>query len=252
MIEHLLDEALLLALRRGADTMNWGDVQEARLRGEVGLKNPVPYTDVERRTVATHEAGHAVIAYLSGTRRLEVLSIIKRSGSLGLLAHGDLDEVYTRTRQEMHALVDIALGGMCAEELYFDESGTGPAADLAYATRIACEIVGSAGMAGSLVSLNAVEAGVLNSSNLVGRVLADRVARPEIDALLARSKARVRALLGANRHLVEALRDALLDRDELVGEEITTVLEQAGTPVREGLRIERRGEDRRRRDWLVE
>jgi cell division protease FtsH len=251
MIEHLLDEALLLALRRGADEMDWNDLQEARLRGEVGLKNPVPYTDLERRTVATHEAGHAVVAYLAGTRRLEVLSIVKRSGSLGLLAHGDLDEVYTRTREEMHALVDIALGGMCAEEIYFGGSGTGPAGDLAYATRVACEIVGSAGMAGSLVSLNAVESGALNSSNLVGRVLADSVARPEVDALLARRKANVRALLDANRHLVEALREALLERDELIGDEITSVLEQAGSPVRAGLRIDRRGDDRRRRDFLA-
>ena len=72
------------------------------------------------------------------------------------------------------------------------------------------------------------------------------------DALLARRKANVRATLDANRHLIEALRDALLDRDELIGDDITAVLEQAGLPVRTGVRIERRGEDRRRRDWLAE
>jgi cell division protease FtsH len=251
MIEHLLDEALLIALRRGHDEMHWEHIQEARLTSEVGLKNPVPYTDTERRTVATHEAGHAVVAYLAGTRRLEVLSIVKRSSALGLLAHGDLDEVYTRTRHELQALLDIALGGMCAEELWFGESSTGPASDLAYATRLACDIVGAAGMAGSLVSLAAVESGALNTSNLVGRVLADQEARPRVDALLARSKARVRALLDANRHLVEALRDALLERDELIGDEITAVLQAAGQPVRADLKIERR-EDRRRTDWLAE
>lgn len=57
------------------------------------------YTAHERRTVATHEAGHATVAYLAGSRRLEVLSIVKRSGSLGLLAHGDLAEVYARARR---------------------------------------------------------------------------------------------------------------------------------------------------------
>ncbi len=250
MIEHLLDEALVIALRNGRDALNWSDVQEARLTGEIGMKNPVEYTELERRTVATHEAGHATVAYLAGTRRLEVLSIVKRAGSLGLLAHGDHDEVYTRTRTEMHALIEIAMGGMCAEELFFGEAGTGPGGDLAYATQVACEIVGSAGMAGSLVSLAAVENGALNSSNLVGRVLADPFTRPEVDRILAQAKARTRALLGANRHLVSALRDALLERDELIGDEITDVLRGAGEPVREGLVIERRGVDRRRRDWL--
>ena len=250
MVEHLLDEALVIALRHGRDELQWSDVQEARLTGEVGMKNPVEYTELERRTVATHEAGHATVAHLGGTRRLEILSIVKRAGSLGLLAHGDLEEVFTRTRSEMHALIEIAMGGMCAEEIFFGEAGTGPSGDLAAATQVACEIVGSAGMAGSLVSLAAVENGALNNSNLVGRVLADPHTRPEVDRILAQAKARTRALLDANRPLVEALRDALLERDELIGEEITDVLDGAGLPVTEGLIIERRGLDRRTRDWL--
>ena len=252
MIEHLLDEALVIALRNGRDELQWSDVQEARLTGEVGMKNPVEYTTLERRTVATHEAGHATVAYLAGTRRLEVLSIVKRAGSLGLLAHGDQEEVFTRTRSEMHALIEIAMGGMCAEEIFFGQASTGPGGDLAYATQVACEVVGSVGMAGSLVSLAAVENGALNNSNLVGRVLADPQTRPEVDRILAQAKARTRALLDGNRHLVEALRDSLLERDELIGEEITDVLIAAGAPVREGLVIERRGIDRRRRDWLLE
>jgi ATP-dependent Zn protease len=249
MIEHLLDEALVLALKYGRDELAWSDVAEARLVGEVGMANPAPYTAHERQVVATHEAGHATVAFLAGTRRLEILSIVKRSGSLGLLAHGDLDEVYTRSRSELHALIDIAMGGMCAEELYFDESGTGPSSDLATATQVACEIVGAAGMAGSLVSLAAVQNSPLNDSNLVGRVLADHETRPLIDELLGRSKVRVRALLDANRHILEALRDALLERDELIGEQIVAVCEAAGPPVRDGLQLERRA-DRRRRDWL--
>ncbi|MEX2620230.1 MAG: AAA family ATPase [Egibacteraceae bacterium] len=253
MIEHLLDEALVLALKDGRDELAWSDIADARLTEEVGLKNPTAYTDLERRTVATHEAGHATMAYLAGTRRLEVLSIVKRRGSLGLLAHGDLDEVFTRSRTEMHALLHIAMGGMVAEELWFDEAGTGPGGDLAYATQVACEVVGSCGMAGSLVSLAAAQGSMLNSTNLVGRVLADPVMRPEVDRLLAQAKAYVRALLDRNRHLVEALRDALLERDELIGDEITAVLSEAGAPVRDGLVMDRRrpGTDRRSTDWLV-
>ncbi len=231
MIEHLLDEALVLALKDGRDGLSIKDVVDARLLDQVGAKHPVDYTDRERRVVATHEAGHATVAYLTGTRRLEVLSIVKRSGSLGLLAHGDVEEVWTRSKRDMYAFVDIALGGMVAEELWFGEAGTGPSSDLAAATGVAAEIVGSSGMAGSLVSLAAVASGPLSDMNLAGRVLADPATRPVLDRVLAESKARVRALLHANRHLVEALRDALIARDELVGDEILVALEEAGQPV---------------------
>jgi cell division protease FtsH len=251
MIEHLFDESLVLALREGRDALGWKDIQTARLTMEVGQKNPVPYAAHERNVIATHEAGHATMAYLAGTRRLEVLSIVKRSGSLGLLAHGDLDEVYTRSRTEMVDLIRIAFGGMCSEELWFGESTTGPSGDLAAATKLAAELVGACGMSGSLVSLAAIEEGAFSSRNLIGRVLGDPVTRPEVDRVLAEAKAYCRAYLDANRPLVEALRDALLDRDELVGEEITEVLEAAGPAIREGLVIERRrGQDRRTRDLL--
>jgi cell division protease FtsH len=253
MIEHLFDEALVNGLRHGRDGLSMADVQDARLTGELGMSNPVPYTPREREVVATHEAGHATVAYLAGTRRLEILSIVKRAGSLGLLAHGDLDEVYQRSRKEMFDLVEIAFGGMCAEEAFFGEAGTGPGGDLAYATQVGCDIVGSCGMAGSLVSLAATQHSAFNDTNLVGRVLADPVTRPAVDRLLAQSKARVRALIEANTHLVEALRDALLERDELIGEEITAVLEAAGPAVVTGLQVERREDrDRRMTDWLAE
>jgi cell division protease FtsH len=250
MIEHLLDEALLNGLREGRDHLDYSDIQAARLTEEIGLKNPVAYTVHERQVVATHEAGHATVAFLTGTRTLEVLSIVKRSGSLGLLAHGDLDEVYQRSHSELRALIDIAMGGMVAEELWFGESGTGPSGDLLSATRVAAEIVGAAGMAGSLVSLAAVQNGPFSDTNLVGRVLADAQGRPQVDRILAQAKARVRALLEANRHIVEALRDALIERDELIGEEISEVARAAGEPVRDGLSVERRGVDRRRTDHL--
>jgi cell division protease FtsH len=251
MIEHLFDESLLNGMRAGRDELDWQDIQDARLTEEIGLKNPVAYTTRERRAVATHEAGHATVAYLTELRTLEVLSIVKRSGSLGLLAHGDLDEVYTRSKSELHALIDIAMGGMVAEELWLGESGTGPSGDLLSATRVAAEIVGAAGMAGSLVSLAAVQNGPFSDTNLVGRVLADGQARPQVDRILATSKARVRAMLEANRPIVEALRDALLERDELLGEEIMDVARSAGPPVRDGLVLERRSDDRRTRDHLA-
>ncbi|MDQ1465781.1 MAG: cell division protease FtsH [Actinomycetota bacterium] len=227
MIEHLFDEGLVWALREGREAMNWHDVQQAKLTEEIGLKQPVEYTEVEKATIATHEAGHAVVAHLVGLdRKLEVLSIIKRRDALGLLAHSDTSERFTRRRSELVAVVQIAFGGMTAEELFFGESGTGPSSDLSHATTIAAQMVGSFGMAGSLVSFEAVENGPINQG-IVGKVLANDDGRRAVERLLGQAKADTRALLDENRHLVEALRDELLEHEELVGDEITDVRREA-------------------------
>jgi cell division protease FtsH len=228
MIEHLFDEALLVALKKGRDAMQLSDVYEAKLAEEVGLAQPVLYTDGERRAIATHEAGHATVAYFLGTtRRLEILSIIKRRQSLGLLAHADLEERFTKSRTELEASVAIALGGMAAEEEFIGESGTGPASDLAVATEVAAAMVGALGMAGSLVSYEAVNDGPVSMTNLVGKVLGDGDGKRRVEELLDRQKERAREVLRENRDVVEALRDTLMARDELVGEEITNVIVEA-------------------------
>ena len=230
MIEHLLDEALVSAVREGRRSMTWKDVEHARLVEEVGTGAPVEYTDHERRLIATHEAGHATVAWLVAPhRRLEVLTIVKRRGSLGLLAHGDREDVFTRSKSELQALVQIAMGGQCAEELFFADVSTGPGGDLLYATNCAAEMVGAHGMDGTLISYLAVQNGSLNDTNIVGRVLGDRQGRDQVEALLQAQRATALRLLGENRHLVEALRDALLTHEELVGAEITDVLEGAST-----------------------
>ena len=237
MIEHLFDEALVWALRDGRDAMDWRDVQQAKMTEEIGLKQPVEYTEDEKCTIATHEAGHAVVAYLVGqNRKLEVLSIIKRRDALGLLAHSDNEERYTRTRSELLGSMKIAFGGMSAEELFFGESGTGPGSDLAQATRIAAQMVGAFGMAGSLVSFEAIEAGPI-AQGIVGKVLANEDARAAVEKLLDQAKADVHSLLDNNRHLVVALRDELLTTEELVGDEIVDCLHEAEERHRLGMAV---------------
>ena len=190
------------------------------------------YTDHEQRLIATHEAGHATVAWLlAPTRRLEVLSIIKRRDALGMLAHGDRDEVYTRSRSEMVALIRIAMGGQVAEELFFNDVSTGPGGDLLYATNVAAQMVGACGMDDTLVSYAAVQGSALNDQNIVGRVLADSIGREQVERLLQDQRNHVRSLLRANQHLVAALRDALVERHELIGADITSVLEAAGPAV---------------------
>jgi ATP-dependent Zn protease len=228
MIESLCDEALVNAVRRGDTQMTWQDVERARLSTEVGIGQPVEYTEHERVLISIHEAGHATLAWLTAPqRRLEVLTIIKRKSALGLLAHGDREDVYTRSRSEMEALIQIAFGGQCAEEIFFGDVSTGPGGDLLFATDAAAEMVGAHGMDSYLISFMAVQNSAFSDTNIVGRVLADEQGRAAVQALLERQKAKAKELLLANTHLVEALRDALLEREELIGSEITDVLERA-------------------------
>jgi cell division protease FtsH len=228
MLEHILDEALVWAIRDGRKQMTWRDIQQARLSEEIGLAQPVAYTPRERELIATHEAGHAVAAYLCGKdRKLEVLSIIKRRDALGLLAHSDAEERFTKTKSELEATLKISLGGMAAEQLFFGETGTGPSSDLSAATALAAQMVGSFGMGSSLVSYDAVDNGMHVSPNIVAKVLANDDARKEVEDLLWRHREEVRNLLADNRDLVEALRDALQQHEELMGEEILGVLRTA-------------------------
>ena len=226
-LERLFDEALLFALRGERDRLSVHDLRRARLDIEIGLAEPTEYTPEERSTIAAHESGHAVVAYLVGKgRKLDLLSIVKRRDALGLLAHSGVEERYTQRRSETLALIQIALGGMVAEELLFGESGSGPAGDLATATTLAAEMVGSMGLGGSLISFRALDDGPLGG-NLVAKVLADGPARETVDRLLTEQKELVTVLLTAHRPVLEALRDALLERDELVGREILQVIEAA-------------------------
>jgi ATP-dependent Zn protease len=213
MIEHVLDEALVWALRRGGDRLSWADIQQAKMTEEIGLAQPVEYTEAELRTIATHQAGHATVAYLVGAgRKLDVLSVIKRKDALGLLAHSDMEERFMKTKGELEALVRISFGGMVAEELFFGDTSTGVGSDLNQATTLVSLMVGQLGMAGNLRTFDAME---------------DKEGRLTIEALLQEAKDDVTRMLMHHRHVIEALRDALLDRKELISDEITEVIDRA-------------------------
>ena len=216
-LERLMDEALVIALTHGRSAMTMSDVAEAKMLVELGVTDETIYTPDERDRVATHEAGHATVAYFVGqTRQLDVLSIVKRRDSLGLLQHSDTEERFTKSSEELHALLQIAMGGMVAEEHWFDEVSTGPASDLAAATTIGAQMIGACGMGNSLISVAAAGNGYLEGS-LVDKVLGDKDARAELDALLMGSCDAAKAIVADHPEVVEALRDALLERDELVG-----------------------------------
>ena len=220
MIEHLLDEALMNAVRRGADALSGEDLADARLSTELGLTQLVTYSDAERSRIATHESGHATVAaLLAPERRLDVLSIRKRGAALGLLAHGDVEERFTQSRPELANLLRIAMGGMAAEALLLGDTSSGAAGDLAAATRTAAAMVGAYGMGDSLISVAEV-----GNRDLVAKVLSDEPSRKALEALLEAARGEAEALIAERRHVVEALRDALLERDELTGPEISAIV----------------------------
>ncbi len=235
MIEHLFDEALVWALRRGAGQLDWADLQRAKMTTEIGLEQPVEYTQDEKRRIATHEAGHATVAYLVSRvdsdhdsalgRKLEVLSIIKRAEALGLLSHSDSEERFLRTRSELEALMQITMGGLVAETLYLGDVSSGPSGDLFAATTTAAQMVGSLGMGSSLISYDA--AMVAGAGNIVAKVLAHDSAREEVEQMLEGARKAAEVLITEHGHILEALRDALLDREQLVGDEILDVIRGA-------------------------
>jgi ATP-dependent Zn protease len=215
---------LVIALTHGRTAMTMPDVAEAKMLVELGVTDASIYTPEERERVATHEAGHATVAYFLGrSRQLDVLSIVKRRDSLGLLQHSDTEERFTQRRDEMNALLQISMGGLVAEERWFDEVSTGPAGDLSAATTLGAQMIGACGMGESLISIAAAGNGLF-TGGLVEKVLADEHARTELDALLTSSRDAAMAIVSEHAAVVEALRDALLERDELVGSEITDVI----------------------------
>ena len=130
-----------------------------------------------------------------------------------------------RPASELLSLIRISFGGMVAEEISFGESGTGPSADLADATRMAAQMVGALGMGGSLLSLEAAHG--QPGQDLVAKVLDDDRSRAAAEKILDDAKAEAERLLIRHRPIHTALRDALLDRGELVGDEILDVIRDA-------------------------
>jgi cell division protease FtsH len=226
-ISHIINTALPLALMKGRLALTLQDLTEAKVEFETGEKDTAAvYTDEELRRVAFHEAGHATVAYFLGEgRRLDVLSIVKRRDSLGMLAHSDAEERFTRTKGEYEVLLRIAMGGKASEQLFFGEVSSGPAGDLVAATRIAAQMVGAFAFGKSIVSMAADDASGPLSGGLVSTVLGDRQMRADAEKLLNEAYADSEAVLRRHSGVVTALAEALVDRRELIGSEIITVIE---------------------------
>ncbi len=229
-LKNIVNEALLFALQDGRDALRWDDLWQAKITEEIGLKQPVKYSDREKGMVALHEAAHAVASYAleRGEMQIQVITIQKRESALGLVSTQQVEEMFLRTQKQLLARMQVSLAGLVGEEIWFGQSTSGPSSDLVNATRNAAAYVGVYGMGKSLVSLAAAGPGPFGDADPIGRVLSDRGRSAEVEELLAECKQNVRNLLLKKRHVVEGVRDALLEREELVGDEIELLMAELG------------------------
>jgi cell division protease FtsH len=230
MLKNIVNEALLFALQDGRDALTWADVWQAKLTEEIGLKQPVKYMQREKEMVATHEAAHAVASYSleRGELQIQVISIQKRESALGLVSTQQIEEMFLRTQKQMIARMQVSLAGLVAEEIWYGQSTSGPSSDLVNATRTGAAYVGLFGMGRTLSSVAAMGPSPFGDVDPIGRVLSEKDRREEVDALLNDCKDRVRNLLLKKRNVVEGVRDALLEREELVGDEIEALMAELG------------------------
>jgi cell division protease FtsH len=229
-LKNIVNEALLFALQDGRDALRWDDLWAAKLSEEIGLKQSVKYSQREKEMVAVHEAAHAVTSYMleRGELQIQVITIQKRESALGLVSTQEIEEMFLRTQKQLLARIQVSLAGLVAEDIWFGQTTSGPSSDLVNATRNAAAYIGIYGMGRSLVSAAAMGGGPFGDGDPISSVLSDGERRKEIDALLDECRNRTRALLLNKRSVVDGVRDALLEREELIGDEIEELMVRLG------------------------
>ena len=230
-LANLVNEAAVLATRRGADAVTLDDFTAAIERMIAGLekKNRL-LNSREREIVAYHEMGHALLAMTVKGDPVHKVSIIPRGvGALGYTIQRPTEERYLMTREELESKMAVLLGGRAAEHLVFQHTSTGAADDLAKVTDIARSMVTRYGMAPELgpVSLEESRASFLGGvpqAPWQERDYSEETAR-EVDCavrkIVEQAFARAVEVLTANRERLEAGARLLLEKETLTETELT-------------------------------
>ncbi len=228
-LANLINEAALLATRRGADAVALRDFTEAIERLIAGLeKRNRVLNPTERRVVAHHELGHAMVAMaLPGTDPVHKVSIIPRGvGALGYTIQRPTEDRFLMTRSELENKMAVLLGGRAAEEVVFAHLSTGAADDLAKVTDIARSMVMRYGMVKSLghVAYEEERAPFLGGPLPQGhREYSEETAR-EIDVavreIVKAAYEKALAILSREKRALEAWAQKLLEKETLVEAEL--------------------------------
>src|SRR4029077_2593914 len=125
-LANLVNEAALLAARRGHDQVQSADFTDALERIVLGAERKVMMSPADKRRTAYHEGGHAIVGMLTdGADPVRKISIIPRGGSLGVTFSAPDGDRYNYDQRELLAKIKVALGGRAAEEVVFGEPTTG-------------------------------------------------------------------------------------------------------------------------------
>lgn len=229
-LEGLLNEAAILAVRTGAPAVSWKHMEEARDRVLLGrAREGLAVSDVERRLVALHEAGHALAGLVfSPSDPLHKVTIQPRGGAMGVAFFQPDHETLLHSRAYLEGQIRKGLGGRAAEELVCGAAKitSGASSDLQHTTRVAKQMVYRLGMG--------TTTGLMIFDPESGPVSAELHSRMDADvrAILDVAYDEVMTLFGAQRTSLEALADALLERETLTGAEALGILHGAGLPER--------------------
>jgi cell division protease FtsH len=232
-LANLVNEAALLATRRGSDAVARDDFTAAVERIVAGLeKRNRLLNPLERRVVAHHEMGHALVAMsLSGSDPIHKVSIIPRGiGALGYTIQRPTEERFLMSRAELEGKMAVLLGGRAAEQLVFGQFSTGAADDLAKATDIARAMVTRYGMDPDLGHVRYEEdaarflagIGIGATRRDYGEATADRIDQA-VRRLVDEAFARALALLGERRTVLERGAARLLERETLGPAELAEI-----------------------------
>jgi cell division protease FtsH len=232
-LANLVNEAALLAARQDKKAVDRKDFDEAIDRIVAGLEKKRAISDKERRIIAYHESGHAIVAsVLPGLDPVHKISIIGRGfGALGYTMQVPLEDRYLLSRTDLKSQLAVLLGGRTAEEIAFNEISTGARNDLQRATDIARSMVTEYGMSdaiGAVTYDNERGAKFLENPFAQERGnYAEDTARQidaEVKRILTEAHDEARRVLLERRGSLDELSKRLLDREVIEGEELRALL----------------------------
>jgi cell division protease FtsH len=243
-LANLVNEAALLAARAKRTTVEQGDLNEAIERVVAGLekKSRVLQAD-EKRVVAFHEVGHAIVGHLMpGGSKVAKISIVPRGMSaLGYTLQLPTEERFLNSKEDLEGQIATLLGGRSAEEIVFGEVTTGAANDLQRATDIAEQMVGTYGMSDTLGPLAYDKQGggrFLGGGNNPRRSVSDATAQAidrEVRGLVDRAHDRALAILRHNRELLDSISHKILEKEVIEGDELKDLLASSILPAEAAL-----------------
>lgn len=236
-LENLLNEAALLAVRRNKDSITMSEIDEAHDRVIAGpAKKSHKYTEHEKKVVAFHEAGHAVVGIkLDGANDVQKITIIPRGMAGGYNLMLPKEETYMSTKKELLETISGFLGGRVAEEMVFNEITTGAHNDFEKATKIARSMVTEYGMS----SLGPVQLEHQESSVFLGRDynksknFSDAVALEidqEVRRIISEQYEVTKKIISENMDLLELIANTLLEYETITKEQIEYLVKYGKMP----------------------